>query len=311
MAVHQATPLIEAGLAERVVKRALSHGGDFAELFCEDRAGFGLSIDESRIERVQRGAERGAGISVIRGETSYFAHVDGLGEGDLERPPRPSRTPRAASAASPRRSARWTPRGSRRSPSPPPTFPPSARPSSCAPATRPRRSAGHEIAQVQASYAEGRRRVTVANSDGRFAADDRTRVRLGVQVVARRNGTVETGFETLGGHRGFELVTEGAGERIAERGGAGGAHPPGRRSGARRGDAGGGRRRLRRRPVPRDDGTRARGRPHPEGRLGVRGEARRAGRASPTSTPSTTAACPGEWGRTRSTTRARRLSGRR
>ena len=79
------------------------------------------------------------------------------------------------------------------------------------------RSAGDEVAQVQASYAEGSRRVTVANSDGRFAVDDRTRVRLGVQVVARRNGAVETGFETLGGHRGFELVAEGAAERTAER----------------------------------------------------------------------------------------------
>ena len=64
--------------------------------------------------------------------------------------------------------------------------------------------------RCSASYAEDRRRVTVANSDGRFAADDRTRVRLGVQVVARRDGTVETGFETLGGHRGFELVDGGA-----------------------------------------------------------------------------------------------------
>ena len=56
MAGPQATPLVDADLAERVVKRALSRGGEFAELFCEDRTGFGLSIDESRIERVQRGA---------------------------------------------------------------------------------------------------------------------------------------------------------------------------------------------------------------------------------------------------------------
>ena len=80
------------------------------------------------------------------------------------------------------------------------------------------RAAGGEVSQVQASYAENRRRVTVANSEGRFAADDRTRVRLGVQVVAAgETASVETGFETLGGHRGFELVTEGAGEKIAER----------------------------------------------------------------------------------------------
>jgi TldD protein len=79
------------------------------------------------------------------------------------------------------------------------------------------RSAGRDVAQVQASYGEGRRLVTVANSDGRFATDDRTRVRLGVQVVARRDGSVETGFETLGGHRGFELVEGGAAERVAEK----------------------------------------------------------------------------------------------
>ena len=34
--------------------------------------------------------------------------------------------------------------------------------------------------------------------------------------MAVRDGTVETGFETLGGHRGFELVEGGAGEAIAE-----------------------------------------------------------------------------------------------
>src|SRR5436309_5906069 len=67
-----------------------------------------------------------------------------------------------------------------------------------------------------ANYSEARRRVLVANSDGLLAGDDRTRVRLAVQVVARRDDRVETGFETLGGHRGFELVDGGAAERVAE-----------------------------------------------------------------------------------------------
>ena len=42
-------------------------------------------------------------------------------------------------------------------------------------------------------------------------------MRLGVQVVARaKRHASRPGFETLGGHRGFELVDDGAGERIAE-----------------------------------------------------------------------------------------------
>src|SRR3954468_19259741 len=93
--------LIGSELAARIVERALRHGGDFAEVFCEERAGLGLSIDESRVERVQRGSERGAGVRVIRGETTYFAHVDGLGEA--------AREPAAAAVAAAARGERREP----------------------------------------------------------------------------------------------------------------------------------------------------------------------------------------------------------
>src|ERR671934_1535220 len=85
MAERGDSPLLDPELAGLVLRRALAHGGDFAEVFCEERSALGLAVDESRVERVQRGAERGAGVRVVRGETTYFAHVDGLGEGDLER----------------------------------------------------------------------------------------------------------------------------------------------------------------------------------------------------------------------------------
>jgi TldD protein len=209
-------PLIEADLAAAVVARALARGGDFAEVFCEDRAGFSLAIDESRVERAQRGGERGAGVRVVQGETTYFAHVDGLAQADLEH---------AADAAAAALG------GERTEPQPlavvespalqaivtDPAAVPAERKADLLRACDERaRSAGGAVAQVTASYAEGRRRVTVANSDGRFASDDRLRTRLGVQVVARRNGEVETGFETLGAHRGWELLEDGAAEKIAE-----------------------------------------------------------------------------------------------
>jgi TldD protein len=208
-------PLIARELAEAVLGRALGHGGDLAEVYCEERAGFGLAIDESRVERAQRGEERGAGVRVVSGETTYFAHVDGLAEEDL------LRAADAAAAAL---------RGDRREPAALAAFaepalqeiavdpvgvPPERKAELLRAADERARAAGSEIAQVQASYAEGRRRVLVANSEGVFASDDRTRVRLGVQAIARRAERVETGFETLGGHRGFELVDGGAGERIA------------------------------------------------------------------------------------------------
>jgi TldD protein len=212
-----AAPLIDAELAGRIVERSLRNGGDFAEVFCEERAGLGLAVDESRVERVQRGAERGAGVRVVRGETTYFAHVDGLGEEDLERA--------ADAVAAAARGERSEPQAleavqaarPQEIETAPGDVPAERKADLLRACDETARSAGDEVAQVQASYSEGRRSVTVANSTGRFATDDRTRVRLGVQVVARRNGTVETGFETLGAHRGFELVEAGAAERTAER----------------------------------------------------------------------------------------------
>ena len=79
------TELIDQDVAARVLARALANGGRFAEVFAERRGGLTLAIDESRIESVQSGAEEGAGVRVVDGATTYFAHVDGLEPAELER----------------------------------------------------------------------------------------------------------------------------------------------------------------------------------------------------------------------------------
>ena len=199
--------LIDPAVCERVLARALANGGRFAEVFAERRGGFTMAIDESRIESVQSGAEEGAGVRVIDGGTTYFAHVDGLDPADLERA-----ADEAASAL----------RGERREPRPlqalesaplpiehPPEEVAASRKAGLLRELDDRgRAQGGEIAQFTASYAEARRQVTVANSDGLLAGDDRTRTRIGAQAVARRGDTVETGAETLGAHRGFELLED-------------------------------------------------------------------------------------------------------
>ena len=208
------TELLDQDVAARVLSRALANGGRFAEVFAERRRGQTLAIDERRIESVQSGAEEGAGVRVVDGNTTYFAHVDGLDPADLERA-----ADEAAAAL----------KGERREPRPLQARETTPLPIERAPEDVPAaekaemlreldergRAKGAEVAQLMASYAEARREVTVANSDGLFSGDDRTRVRIGVQVVARRDGAVETGAETLGAHRGYELFEDDPG-RIAE-----------------------------------------------------------------------------------------------
>jgi TldD protein len=212
--VSEPEALLDPTVAERVLARALASGGEFAELFAERRSGMTLAIDESRIESVQSGAEEGAGVRVVSGGTTYFAHVDGLDPGDLERV--------AAEAATALRGERAEPRPLRAvASSPEPIELPPGEVSAERKAELLReldergRSTGGEITQLLASYAEARREVAVANSDGLLGGDDRTRTRIGVQAVARRGERVETGAETLGGHRGFELLEDDPAEVAA------------------------------------------------------------------------------------------------
>lgn len=207
MSAAEPAHLIAPELAESVLRRALAGGGEFAEVFCERRTGMTMAIDESRVESVQSGAEEGAGIRVISDGTTYFAHVDGLAAEDLERA--------ASEAAAALRSEREEPRPLRsvaRAAQPIEQRPedvPAARKAELLRELDERaRAQGGEIAQVIANYGEARRRVTVANSEGLLTSDDRTRLRLAAQAVARREGTVETGLETLGAHRGFELLED-------------------------------------------------------------------------------------------------------
>lgn len=206
--------LLDQGVAERVLARALANGGRFAEVFAERRRGQSLTIDERRIEQVQAGAEEGAGVRVVDGNTTYFAHVDGLDPADLERA--------ADEAAAALKGGRTEPRPLRArevAPLPierrPEEVPARMKAELLRELDERARAKGDEIAQFTASYAEARREVALANSDGLFTGDDRTRVRIGAQAVARRDSTVETGAETLGAHRGYELLEDGPGQ-IAE-----------------------------------------------------------------------------------------------
>jgi TldD protein len=204
--------LVDPELAESVLTRALNRGGDLAELYAEDRNGFSLTLDDRRVERPQSGRERGACVRVLLGDSTFYGHVDGLAEEDLTRvADSVAEAVRGAARVPARLSAAELAPG----------HPVHTRPEEVAAARKAEllralderaRSAGDAVAQVRVGYAEGRRRVEVFNSDGVSAADDRTRLRLSAQVVARRGDRVETGSDTRGGHVGFELLDGGEGE---------------------------------------------------------------------------------------------------
>ncbi len=202
------TALVDPELASRVLERALGRGGELAELYAEDRHGFSLSLDDGRVERPQDGRERGACIRVVQGDSTYYGHVDGLAEPDLlevagsvAQALRGGARRPATLAAAERAAGHPVER-------PPGDVPAAAKAELLRACDERARAEGPDVAQVRLGYAEARRRVEVFDSQGRAAADDRTRTRLAAQVVARRDGRVETGTETAGRHAGLEALGE-------------------------------------------------------------------------------------------------------
>jgi TldD protein len=77
------------------------------------------------------------------------------------------------------------------------------------------RAEGDAIRQVSVTYADSRRHVLIANSDGLLVEDDRVRTRFGVNCVAVGDTGMQTGMEAPGRTVGFEIFDEIDPEEVA------------------------------------------------------------------------------------------------
>lgn len=198
--------MIEESLVATTLDAALRTGGDFAEVFVEDKRSSSGRLDDGRIEELGSGRSRGAGIRVVAGDTTGFAHTADLSEAGLL-----AAASAAAAAARGGGGGVRTVDLHRAETSPRPV---TSRPEEVAKATKVEllrradevaRSSGDAIRQVSASYGDSRRRILVANSDGLLAGDDQTRTMFVVGVVASGDTGMQTGRRSVGHTMGFEL----------------------------------------------------------------------------------------------------------
>lgn len=177
-----------------------------------------LSLEDRRSEKARAGLELGAAVRTVTGDSTYFGHVDGVAEADLLR--------LADGVAAAIKGGRSLPQALQ------PVVRQAGQEVVVAPAgiaaerkadalragDERAREAGKEIVQVTGSYAETGQHVQIATSEGRHVVDERVRVRLGIQAVARRGDTLKTGRKVVGGHAGYELLGDdpgGIGEAAA------------------------------------------------------------------------------------------------
>ena len=75
--------MLDHDLIQRTLSTALRTGGELAEIFVEDKASSNAIFDDGKVENLSSGRDRGAGIRVIVGDTTGFAHTADLSETGL------------------------------------------------------------------------------------------------------------------------------------------------------------------------------------------------------------------------------------
>ena len=199
--------MIEQLVLEEVLGVAMRTGGEFAEVFAEDRRNASAVLDDGRVEELTSGRDRGAGIRVVVGDTTGFAHTADLTEAGL-----------IAAAEAAAAAARGGGGGTnivaldRRSASRgydietyPGDVPKARKVELLGRANDAARAVGGAISQVSVSYGDNRRHILVANSDGLFVEDDTVRTFFAVSCVATGDAGMQTGRESVGHTIGFEM----------------------------------------------------------------------------------------------------------
>jgi len=208
---------IEVELLHAVLRRALLRGGDFAEVYLEDRDALAIRLDDGRVDQALGGREAGFGVRLVDGSRTFYSHGDEVREQTLFAAA--DAVARAAAAHARTEVVDLGPVrgdvGKHPVRVPPETVDVRRKAALLRAGDEAARRVSSSIVQVSATYAETRQRVLVANSRGERVRDDRTRLRFVVSVVARRDGVIQTGYEALGASAGFEIIDERGAADIA------------------------------------------------------------------------------------------------
>jgi len=192
-----------------VLRRALRRGGDYADLFVEANDPLAIICEDDRIERIVSGQERGAGLRLITGLKTAYAFTNelttsalleladavstGVAVRDGGAPTTLSLTRLRPAAPSAIRIA-------------PEAVSVDQKVSMVTRANRIARAWDPQIRQVLVSYRENRQKVLIVNTDGMMREDERCYLTALVHVVAAgTDGTIQTGYEAVGGLTGLEL----------------------------------------------------------------------------------------------------------
>ena len=207
--------MLDPGLSQKILAKVLSDGGEYADLFFEERKTTSIHLEDTKVEKLATGVDSGVGIRLIReGKTSY-AFGNETSEASLME---------LAATLSRKATGAFHPLFDFRKMRPvtdfmirnlPDTVPMARKIALVQRADRAARAFDNRVKQVSVTYRDSVQRVQIATSEGILTEDDRVHTISTVHVIASERGVMQTGYETAGGHIGFELFDTASIEELS------------------------------------------------------------------------------------------------
>ena len=204
-------------LLAKIIRKALSNGGDYADIFVGHERPMTIQLEDDKIEKIVSGVDSGVGVRVIFGDKSAYAYSNDFSEDSL------INIAKAVSSAVKENRERDIVLDLR-SVRPSVDFTIKYNPQDVAiekkillleNANKAAKGISPKIKQVSVIYRDSIQNIRIATSDGTIADDERIYTLALIQVVASEGGNLQTGYEPVGGLIGFELFEENLFEEIA------------------------------------------------------------------------------------------------
>jgi TldD protein len=200
----------------RIFSPVVKKGSTFADLYGEDVESKMIVLEDGRLEKVTGGRDIGIGLRAIKDLRSTYSYTNELKEQSVvslakqiagvldgkssyssriwEFPQRPLRFPilKDPTEVAVHEEAELLRLGDRAA-----------------------RSVDTRVQQVRVVYGSKVQRVFTANTEGQSTSEERISTLFLVQVVARENDTIQTGYEPVAEARGFEILSDERVEEIA------------------------------------------------------------------------------------------------
>ncbi len=198
--------MLNKKLIEDTLTAALSTGGDFAEIYVEDRTNNGIVMIGGKVDSTMSGRDYGVGIRIFKGFNSVYAYTNKSDRDTL------IETAKKAAAAVEGNVIDHTINLTKTDVKnisniqiDPSTVEKTKKVQIMRKAYDTAFNYNDLITQVTISYTDYIQDIMVANSEGLWKEDTRVRSRLGISSVASKNGEMQSGFYAPGASKGFEF----------------------------------------------------------------------------------------------------------